>query len=93
MHPQVRFDTQYLTLNTRIPPFDKHDARRAVNYALDRRKFADILGGQDAARPTCQILPPGFPGYVHYCPYAAGTGWSRTSPKLGHSSPHQARPA
>jgi YVTN family beta-propeller protein len=74
LHEQVRFDTQYLSLNTRIPPFDNQAARRAVNYALDRRKFAEILGGPDAGRPTCQILPPGFPGYVHYCPYATGTG-------------------
>ena len=24
-----------------------------------------------AATPTCQILPPNFPGYVRYCPYSA----------------------
>ena len=74
LHEQARFDTQYLTLNLRIPPFDKPDARRAVNYALDRRKLAEILGGEHAARPTCQILPPGFPGHVAYCPYA-GAGF------------------
>jgi YVTN family beta-propeller protein len=74
LHEQVRFDTQYLTLNMGIPPFDDQDARHAVNHALDRRKFAEIIGGPDAGRPTCQILPPGFPGYVRYCPYATGTG-------------------
>jgi ABC-type transport system substrate-binding protein len=69
VHDQPRFDTQYLTLNTRIPPFANQNARRAVNYAFDRTKFAEILGGRDAARPTCQVLPPGFPGHVTFCPY------------------------
>ena len=69
-HPQPWFNTQYLTLNVHLPPFDQLGTRRAVNYALDRRRFAEILGGEAAARPTCQILPPGFPGHVAYCPYA-----------------------
>ena len=31
--------------------------------------------------PTCQILPPNFPGYAPYCPYTAGsdtTKWTGT---------------
>jgi ABC-type oligopeptide transport system substrate-binding subunit len=31
LHEQVRFDTQYLTLDTRIPPFDNQNGRHAVN--------------------------------------------------------------
>jgi peptide/nickel transport system substrate-binding protein len=69
-HEQPWFQTHYLTLNVHVPPFDQVGTRRAVNYAFDRRKFAKILGGEIAAQPTCQILPPGFPGYIHYCPYA-----------------------
>jgi peptide/nickel transport system substrate-binding protein len=68
LHEQVRFDTQYLTLNVRIPPFDQLGPRQAINYALDRRKFAEF--GVTAAHPTCQVLPPGFPGHISYCPYA-----------------------
>jgi peptide/nickel transport system substrate-binding protein len=28
-------------------------------------------GGSAAARPTCQILPPNFPGFARYCPYGS----------------------
>jgi ABC-type transport system substrate-binding protein/DNA-binding SARP family transcriptional activator len=69
LHDQVRFDTQYLQMDTRFPPFNNQNVRRAVNYAFDRPKFAAILGGNIAARPTCQILPPGFPGHVTFCPF------------------------
>jgi YVTN family beta-propeller protein len=55
--------TQYVVLNSHIPPFDSADARRAVNFALDRR----VTG--PSALPTCQLLPPGWPGYQPYCPY------------------------
>jgi peptide/nickel transport system substrate-binding protein len=30
-----------------------------------------LLGGQNFATPTCQILPPGIPGYRRYCPFSA----------------------
>src|SRR6478672_12800148 len=69
-HEQPVFNTQFLTLNVHVPPFNQVATRRAVNYAFDRRRFADLLGGEIAARPACQILPPGFPGHVTYCPYA-----------------------
>ena len=72
-HEQPWFQTHFLTLNMHVPPFDQVATRRAVNHALDRRKFAEILGGEVAARPTCQILPPGFPGHVSYCPYGAAS--------------------
>ena len=65
----------YMFLNTRVPPFDNLDARRAVNEAVDRDRLVELLGGPDAATATCQSLPPGFPGYQPYCPYG-----SRPSP-------------
>ena len=61
--------TEYVFLNTRVPPFDSLDARRALNEAVDRFRLARMLGGSTAATSTCQILPPDFPGYRPYCPY------------------------
>ena len=52
------------------------------------RSTARASSSSPAARrpagPTCQILPPAFPGYAPYCPYTAdpsrGRGW--TAPDL-----------
>jgi len=70
--------------NTRVPPFDKLDARRAVNLAIDRSKAISSSFGGAA---TCQILPPGMPGYHPYCPYTknptAGGVW--TGPDLARA--------
>jgi peptide/nickel transport system substrate-binding protein len=55
-----------------------------VNFALDRNKVVRLAGDEEIARPTCQVLPPNFPGYRAYCPYTldpgAGRGW--TAPDL-----------
>ena len=76
IHPL--FGTWYAPMNTRIPPFDNVKARQAVNFAVDRKALVGIYGGANLAAPTCQILPPGFPGYEPYCPYTKdpGTKWS-----------------
>jgi YVTN family beta-propeller protein len=76
--------TFWFFLNTRVPPFDDVRARRALNFAVDRRPLIAAGGGPPSVAPSCQILPPGFPGYRPYCPYtlrpnAAGT-W--TAPDL-----------
>jgi peptide/nickel transport system substrate-binding protein len=63
----------YFALNTRTPPFNNLKARQAINYAADRSAYVKIQGGPSLAVPTCQILPPNFPGYKPYCPYTAGT--------------------
>jgi peptide/nickel transport system substrate-binding protein len=62
--------TTYFFLNTRVPPFDDVRVRRAVNDAFDREAFARQLG--TAFAPSCQILPPNFPGYRPTCPYGSG---------------------
>jgi peptide/nickel transport system substrate-binding protein len=68
----------YLPMNVNIPPFNNLKARRAVSYAIDRNATIKIFGGPKLATPSCQVLPPGFPGYKPYCPYTKnpGTRWS-----------------
>jgi peptide/nickel transport system substrate-binding protein len=69
----------YLFMNTRAAPFDDVRVRRAVNYAVDRAAAARASTGFVAAEPTCQILPPDFPGYQRYCSYTlrpGPRGWS-----------------
>jgi ABC-type transport system substrate-binding protein len=76
-HPQLThpydnpLETNYLFLNTRLPPFNNLLARQAVNYAVDRNEVVNLIGGPLVAAPTCQVLPPGMPGYAPYCPYTA----------------------
>jgi peptide/nickel transport system substrate-binding protein len=68
--------TTFAFLNTRVPPFDDVRVRRAVSYAADRAAFVRALGGPDRAQPTCQVLPPNFPGYRPYCPFTVRPGSS-----------------
>jgi ABC-type transport system substrate-binding protein len=79
--------TMALTLNTRIPPFNRLAARRALNYAINRNMVIALNGGPLAAQPTCQILPPTMPGYQPYCPYTLqpGPGGAWTAPDLAQA--------
>jgi peptide/nickel transport system substrate-binding protein len=72
----------YFAFNTRIPPFNNLDARRAVNYATDRNAVIKVYGGPKLAVPTCQVLPPNFPGYKPYCPYTTKPGAAWTGPDM-----------
>jgi len=73
----------YFAFNTRQPPFNNLKARQAVNFAADRNAYVKIGGGPSLAAPTCQILPPNFPGYQPYCPYTAGSDTTKwTAPDL-----------
>ena len=36
---------------------------------MDRDHIVELYGGPDLATPTCQILPPGIPGYRPHCPF------------------------
>jgi peptide/nickel transport system substrate-binding protein len=59
----------YAPMNVNIAPFNNEKARQAVAYAIDRNALVKIFGGQVLAQPVCQVLPPGFPAHVDYCPY------------------------
>jgi len=72
----------YLPMNVNIPPFNNEQARQAVNFALDRNAAVALYGGSNLASPSCQILPPGFPGHVDYCPYTKNPGTTWTAPDL-----------
>ena len=81
-HTSPYAGTFWIALNTSVPPFDDIDVRRAINLAVDRDRIVDQFGGEGAASPTCQQLPPNFPGYEPYCPYTkapAGGVWSAQS--------------
>ena len=92
VHANPQPATVALFLNTRLPPFDRLDVRKALNYAADRAAAVEATGGPDVAQATCQILPPGFPGYEPYCPYTIAPnerarGLRLTSPRRAPSLP------
>jgi peptide/nickel transport system substrate-binding protein len=79
VHINTLFADWYLPMNVNIPPFNNKLARQAVNWAVDRNAAVRILGGPKLAVTACQMLPPGFPGHVDYCPYTknpASGKWS-----------------
>jgi YVTN family beta-propeller protein len=78
------FFVEFIPLNTHLPPFNNLLARRALNFAIDRRKIAEMYGGPTVATPTCQPLLPGLLGYKRYCPYTMhpSTNGAWTAPDL-----------
>jgi ABC-type transport system substrate-binding protein/DNA-binding SARP family transcriptional activator/DNA-binding beta-propeller fold protein YncE len=88
---QVHIDpagaTFALVMNTRVAPFDRLSARRALNYAIDRSRIARLGGSALTAEPTCQVLAPTLPGYRPYCPYTLdpSPSGSWTAPDLARA--------
>src|SRR5580765_6598209 len=72
----------YAPMNVNITPFNNLKARQAVSYAVDRNAAVKIFGGPNLASPSCQVLPPGFPGHKDYCPYTKNPGTKWTAPDL-----------
>jgi ABC-type transport system substrate-binding protein len=48
-------------MNTRVPPFDNVEIRRAVAAVIDRERYAWVKPQQMS--PLTQLLPRGMPGY------------------------------
>lgn len=60
--------TVFATLNSNVPPFDDVRARKALNYAVDRRALITAAGPL-TRELSCQLLPENMIGYVPHCPY------------------------
>jgi peptide/nickel transport system substrate-binding protein len=54
-------NTYYYAMNTRVPPFNKLEARQAINYAIDRGAMVRLFGGLGVT--TQNFLPPTYPQY------------------------------
>ena len=55
-------DTYYLTLNTKVKPFNNPLVRQAVSYAIDRSFLLKLVNGQGS--PATGFIPPGVTGYT-----------------------------
>jgi peptide/nickel transport system substrate-binding protein len=53
--------TAYITMNTRMKPFDDLRVRKAINMAINKDRLVKILNSR--AVPANQVLPPLMPGY------------------------------
>jgi peptide/nickel transport system substrate-binding protein len=87
LHNKPAPNSEWMFLDVRHRPFDDLRVRQAVNFAIDRDTVVKLTGGQDVGRPSCQIIPPAFPGYSPYCPYTAGRVPSRVwrAPDMEHA--------
>jgi YVTN family beta-propeller protein len=69
LHIEPARETWSVFLDTAQPPFNDVRVRRALNYAIDRRRLVELAGGPALRLPTCQLIPPTVAGYVRNCPY------------------------
>jgi peptide/nickel transport system substrate-binding protein len=69
-------------MNSRLAPFNNLQVRQAVNLAIDRNAAVKLYGGPNLGSITCQVLPPGLPGYQPYCPWTKNPGARWSAPDL-----------
>ena len=59
----TQFSLSYIAFNVSAPPFDDPAVRRAMGYAIDRKKITEVtFKGMWA--PASGILMPGLPGFT-----------------------------
>lgn len=56
-----QYQTSYITMNTKVKPFDNVKVRQAVNMAINKARVVQLLNGR--ATVANQVLPPIMPGY------------------------------
>jgi len=99
-HPSAYPAVDTLAINPNSPLSRDPLARKAIAYAIDRARVNSILnsGSSVLVRPTCQLVPPNFPGYRPYCRYTLRPGPTWTAPntalalKLARRSPSYGKP-
>jgi peptide/nickel transport system substrate-binding protein len=55
--------SRYISLNTRIPPFDDINVRKAVLAGFDREAVRLARGGELAGQIATHFIPPAIPGF------------------------------
>jgi peptide/nickel transport system substrate-binding protein len=93
VHTSPLARTVFNVLDITVPPFDNLQVRQALNFAVDRERVVQAFEG--AALPTCQQIPPNFPGYEPYCPYTIDPGpegegsWTGPDMRRAHGLIHR----
>jgi peptide/nickel transport system substrate-binding protein len=59
----------WIELNSKIPPFDNVDVRRAMNFAYPQEQILQTVF-QNLASPLTGCMPNIYPGYVENYPYS-----------------------
>jgi ABC-type transport system substrate-binding protein len=62
VHKRQSLSTYFLTLNTKVKPFNNPLVRQAVSYAIDRNFLLKLVNGQGS--PATGFIPPGVTGYT-----------------------------
>ena len=79
--------TNWLFLNVREPPFDDPRVRRALNYAIDRRRVVELAGGSGLGGPVL----PGDPARAARLRADVSRTRATRRPRGGWSAPDLAR--
>lgn len=101
LHRAPMIETRYLSFNSRRPPLDNENVRRALAFAIDRQKIVErvLKGGQppayrflpDALRSAGGAGSPSRPGMVGVSTETQDGSESRPHPAEHRFAPDEAR--